>query len=292
MSIANQIKKETWFDSKAYPFKSHYLTVNGRAMHYVDEGQGPVLLMVHGTPVWSFLYRKMIQHFSKTHRCIVPDHLGFGLSEKSEAIDGSAPQLAQNLVEFIQQLKLKNITLIVHDFGGPIGLSYAIKHPENVQNIVLMNTWFWKTKDQEAAQKVDKILHSRLGKFLYLRLNFSPKFLIPKSFFDKTKLSKATHRHYTHLFRNKAERWGLLKIGYSLVGASDWYEAQWQQIDRIKDKPFLVLWGTKDAFISTQYLDIWKKTLTNATVKTYACGHFLQEEKPQELIQEMEHFLE
>lgn len=291
MSIANQLKKEPWFDTKAYPFKSNYVTINGRAMHYVDEGEGDVLLMVHGTPVWSFLYRKMIQHFSKTHRCIVPDHLGFGLSEKSEEMDGSAPQLAKNLEVFIHQLGLKDITLVVHDFGGPIGLSYAIHQPENVKKIVLMNTWFWKTKDQEAVQKIDKILHSRLGKFLYLRLNFSPKFLIPKSFYNKNKLSKATQQHYTQVFKRKADRWGLLQIGHSLLGASDWYEQQWQQIDKIKDKPFLVLWGTKDAFISPEYLAIWEQTLTNATVKTYECGHFLQEEKPVELIEEMGSFL-
>jgi haloalkane dehalogenase len=292
MSIANQLKKETWFDTKAYPFKSNYATINGRAMHYVDEGEGDILLMVHGTPAWSFLYRKMIQHFSKTHRCIVPDHLGFGLSEKSKDIDGSAPQLAKNLAEFIQQLGLKNITLMVHDFGGPIGLSYAINFPDNVKKIVLMNTWFWKTKDQEAVQKVDKILHSTLGKFLYLRLNFSPKFLLPKSFFNKKKLDKATHKHYTQVFKNKAARWGLLQIGYSLLGASDWYEKQWQQIDKIKDKPFLVLWGLKDEFIRSEYLDVWKASLTNATIKTYECGHFLQEEKPEELIEEISYFLD
>lgn len=291
MSIADQIKQETWFDSKAYPFKSNYASINGRAMHYVDEGEGDILLMIHGTPAWSFLYRKMIQHFSKTHRCIVPDHLGFGLSEKSKDIDSSAPQLAKNLSEFIQQLGLKNITLMVHDFGGPIGLSYAVNFPDNVQKIVLMNTWFWKTKDQEAVQKVDKILQSSLGKFLYLRLNFSPKFLLPKSFFNKKKLSKSTHQHYTHVFKNKAARWGLLQIGHSLLGASDWYEQQWQQLDQIKNKPFLVLWGIKDEFIRPEYLDIWKQSLTNAKIRTYECGHFLQEEKPTELVEEISSFL-
>lgn len=292
MSIASLLKKETWFDTKAYPFKSNYISINGRAMHYVDEGEGDILLMVHGTPAWSFLYRKMILEFSKTHRCIVPDHLGFGLSEKSKDIDSSAPQLAKNLKEFIQQLGLENITLVVHDFGGPIGLSYAVNQAKNVKKIILMNTWFWKTKDQEAVQKVDKILHSSLGKFLYLRLNFSPKFLLPKAFYNKENLSKSIHRHYTHIFKNKAERWGLLQIGQSLLGASDWYEQQWQQMDRIKDKPFLVLWGIKDEFIPPEYLEIWKKNLTNATIKTYECGHFLQEEKPKNLIEEMHRFLD
>lgn len=291
MSIASQLKKETWFDTKEYPFKNNYATINGRAMHYIDEGEGEILLMIHGTPAWSFLYRKMVQHFSKTHRCIVPDHLGFGLSEKSKDIDSSAPQLAKNLTAFIQQLGLKNITLIVHDFGGPIGLSYAIHQPDNVKKIILMNTWFWKTKDQEAVQKVDKILHSRLGKFMYLRLNFSPKFLLPKAFYNKTKLPKSIHQHYTKVFRNKAERWGLLQIGHSLLGASDWYEQQWQQIDQIKGKPFLVLWGTKDEFIRPEYLATWRQTLTNASIKTYECGHFLQEEKPEELITEINRFL-
>lgn len=291
MSIATTVKQQAWFSTKDYPFKSNYIQIQGKAMHYVDEGQGEVILMVHGTPVWSFVYRKMIQHFAKTHRCIAPDHLGFGLSEKSEDINASAPQLAYNLEEFIHKLGLKNITLIVHDFGGPIGLYYALQHAPNVKKIVLMNTWFWKTKDLPDAQKIDKILHSRLGKFLYLYLNFSPKFLIPKAFHNQKALTKKIHQHYIKVFPSKKERKGLLQIGQSIIGASDWYEEQWANIEAIQHKPFLVLWGMKDSFITPSYLEIWKQTLSNATFETYNCGHFVQEEQSLDIIHRIEAFI-
>lgn len=107
MSLADTLKQQPWFDTKEYPFKSNYITINGKMMHYIDEGEGDIILMVHGTPAWSFLYRNLVKELSKTHRCIVPDHLGFGLSEKSKEINSSAPQLAANLEVFINQLGLK-----------------------------------------------------------------------------------------------------------------------------------------------------------------------------------------
>ena len=179
----------------------------------------------------------------------------------------------------------------MHDFGGTIGLPYAIKYPEKVTKMVLFNTWLWATKQDEGALKVDKILHSGMGKFLYLNLNFSPRFLLKKAFYNAKKLSKTVHQHYRKPFPNKASRYGLLKIGQALVGSSDWYESQWQQIDRIKDKPILLLWGTKDEFIKEAYLEKWKSTLTNATVKTYEAGHFVQEEAFEESCAEIARFL-
>lgn len=289
---ANKLRQQKWFDNEEYPFKSHYMTINGHQMHYIDEGKGTPIVMVHGTPTWSFLYRNFVKQLSTQYRCIVPDHLGFGLSEKAPSMDCSAPQLAKNLEAFIQQLQLKEVILIIHDFGGPIGLHYAIKHASNVQKIVLMNTWCWATKDNPAAQQIDKILHSSLGRFLYLWLNFSPKFLLKKAFTNPKQLSKNIHQHYTKVFPRKNDRHGLLKIGQSLVGASDWYQQQWEQIPHIQDKPFLVLWGMQDTFIKPTYLERWKATLTNATIQNIDAGHFIQEEHFTSSISLIESFIE
>lgn len=289
--MGNSTSKNAWVNTDLYPFESQHLALEAGKMHYIDEGKGDVMLFVHGTPAWSFLYRDFIKEFSNTHRCIAIDHLGFGLSDKPQNFAGRPEDHSQNLSEFVQKMNLDNITLVVHDFGGPIGLSFAIAHPEKVKQVVMFNTWLWATNTEKDALKVDRILHSTLGKFLYLNSNFSPKVLFKQAFHNKKKLDKTVHKQYTQPFPDKASRQGLLKIGQALVGSSNWYAHQWQQIDKISHKPFLVLWGAKDKFIRPAYLERWKEKLSNAQTVTYECGHFVQEEETQASIIEMRRFI-
>ncbi|OJJ15264.1 alpha/beta hydrolase [marine bacterium AO1-C] len=278
------MKNQDWIQPTLYPFRHRYMQLRQGQMHYIDEGQGETIVFVHGTPTWSFLYRDFIKSLSTQYRCIAIDHLGFGLSDKPKNFVGTPQAHSQNLEEFIDRLGLENVTLVVHDFGGPIGLSWAIAHPEKVKRIVLFNTWLWETKTDKDAQKIDKLLHGWLGNYLYLNTNFSPKVLLKQAFFDKKKLNKSVHRHYLKPFPNKASRYGLLKIGQSLVGSSDWYQQQFEQIDQIKDRPLLILWGMQDKFIRPTYLQKWVKALPQAKVVELQAGHFVQEEAPQAAI--------
>ncbi len=280
--MANLAKVEKWLDRQEYPFKSHFLPLKEGKIHYIDEGSGEVILFVHGTPTWSFVYRNYIKQLSKKYRCIAIDHLGFGLSDKPKDFLGTPEQHSENLQHLIDTLQLKDITMVVHDFGGPIGLSCAIAQAQNIKRIVLFNTWLWETKDDQDAQKINKILHSRLGNFIYLYTNFSPKVLLKKAFYNAKLLSKKIHRHYCKPFPNKNSRYGLLKIGKSLIGSSDWYQKQWEKMDLIADKPVLVLWGLKDDFIKENNLDKWAGKLKNKTIHTFEAGHFVQEEKLEE----------
>lgn len=288
----NQIgRSQKWLDTTAYPFKNNYISLSSGQMHYVDEGEGEIILFVHGTPTWSFLYRGFISELSKKYRCIAIDHVGFGLSEKPENFTGTPEAHSKNLTEFIKALDLENITLVVHDFGGPIGLSSAIQNNERIKQVVLFNTWLWETKTNPDAMKVDKVLQSRLGQFLYLQMNFSPNVLLKKGFDDKKKLTSQIHKQYKGPFPNKSSRWSLLNLGKSLVGSSDWYQEQWIHMDKIDQKPWLILWGTKDTFITMEYLQKWSQRVPNAKVVTFECGHFVQEEKMTEAIQEIEIFM-
>jgi haloalkane dehalogenase len=289
--MQHNVNAQNWLDTTEYPFRSNYLETKHGKIHYIDEGQGDIILFVHGTPTWSFLYRNYVKELSKTHRCIAIDHLGFGLSDKPTDFNGTPVAHSKNLELLIDSLQLEKFTLVVHDFGGPIGLSYAIAHPDKISNIVLFNTWLWSTKEDKDAQKIDKILHSRLGNFIYLNTNFSPKVLFKKAFYNSKKLSKQIHTQYTKPFPNKSSRYGLLNIGKSLIGSSDWYDLQWSQIDSIKDKPFLILWGEKDEFIKKENLNKWTSKLTNETTHTFEAGHFVQEEKFEESIKAIKEWL-
>lgn len=285
------VNAQSWLDTNLYPFESNYIQLQNGRMHYLDEGRGEVILFVHGTPTWSFLYRHFIEVFSKTHRCIAIDHLGFGLSEKPLDFEGSAQAHSENLTEFIDKLELEQVTLVVHDFGGPIALGWANEHPEKVKQIVLFNSWLWKTAGDPEAQKADRLIRSSLGRFLYLYLNISPRLLLKKGFADKSRLSPKLHRHYLKPFPDKHSRLGLYRIAKSLVGSSDWYRQQWDHLASLEEKPWLILWGMKDDFLKPSYLEKWQYRLPHATVKTLDCGHFVQEEATSDALMAMKRFL-
>jgi len=287
----SRLNAKNWLDDSLYPFESKYVRLEEGNIHYVDEGSGDIIVFVHGTPTWSFLYRNIIKGLSSDYRCIAMDHLGFGLSDKPKLFSGAPQDHAKNLSEFFRKLNLKDITLVVHDFGGPIGLAAGIDNQTRIKKIVLMNSFLWATKNDENANKIDKIVNSWLGKFLYLNMNFSPKVLLKKVFADKNNLSKKVHNHYIKPFPNRQSRIPLLNIAKALVGSSDWYHSQWQQIHKLADKKWLILWGMKDKFITTKYLDKWKDRLQDVETKEFDCGHFVQEEKTRESILEIDSFM-
>ena len=289
MNLSTDAK--TYLDTYSYPFESKFIELESGKMHYVDQGKGEVILFVHGTPTWSFLYRKHLESLSKNYRCIAFDHLGFGLSEKPENFDGTPESHAKNMMAFIDSLQLNQITLVVHDFGGPIGIGAALQRSGKIKRMVLFNTWLWATKDNPKAQKANKMLRSGLSKFLYLNMNFSPKILLKKGFYDRKNLPKKIHKQYLFPFPNKSSRAPLLKIGQSLVGSSDWFQVQWEKLDLLDSLPFLILWGTKDEFITMDYLEKWEKRLPRAKIKTFECGHFIQEEKTEPTINEIKKFM-
>lgn len=282
---------QSWLDTNLYPFESRYVDLKAGSMHYVDEGSGEVILFVHGTPTWSFLYRDFVRELSSDYRCIAIDHLGFGLSSKPDTFPGTPEWHAENLSEFIQKLDLRNITLVVHDFGGPIGLAAGIKNSGRVKRVVLFNSWLWATKDNPDVQKIDKTVNRWLGKFLYLNLNISPKVLLRKGFSDKKNLTKAVHRHYINPFTDKDSRYSLLYLARALKGSSDWYTEQWQQIEKLSDKDWLILWGMEDEFFPPEYIQRWKSKLPAAHIKKLACGHFVQEEETREAIRMVSNFM-
>lgn len=260
-------------------------------MHYVDEGAGEVILFIHGTPTWSFLYRDYVRELSQNHRCIAIDHLGFGLSGLPGNDLGRPEDHAVNLSEFIVKLNLTAITLVVHDFGGPIGLSAGIAHADRIKQIVLFNTWLWATNQEKSVQKIDQTVNSWLGRVLYLSLNLSPKVLLKQGFSDKKKLSKHVHKHYVKPFPSKESRWPLLRIAQALAGSSDWYKHLWDQLDKLEGKKWLILWGTKDKFLKTNYLQKWRDRLPDSACKEFDCGHFVQEECTKESIAEIAQFM-
>ena len=291
MITKQMVNTPDWIEDYLYPFDSNIMELSAGKMHYIDEGKGETLLFVHGTPTWSFVYRKLIKELATDYRCIAIDHLGFGLSEKVDGFSGKPEDHSANLAEFIQRMNLRNITLVVHDFGGPIGLGAALQMPDRVNKVVLMNSWLWATKEDPAAQKVDKIVNQWLGKFMYLSMNFSAKVLLKQAFSNKSLLTKEVHQHYLNPFPDKASRRPLLQLAQALVGSSDWYQTQWENLHQLADREWLILWGMKDPFLGATYLERWRNRLPFAKISELDSGHFVQEEQAEEVISAIREFL-
>lgn len=282
---------EQWLDVNEYPFVPHYFDIDGYKLHYIDEGQGETIVFVHGTPSWSFDFRHVIKAFRQSFRCIAIDHVGFGLSDKPEVYDYSTLNHSRTLEKFILDKQLSNITLVVHDFGGPIGLHFAIKHPNRIKRIVILNSWLWSSKNDPDFIKISKILRSPLLPFLYRQLNFSPRFILPKSFGDK-KISGKILKQYTKPFANSMQRNGALAFARSLLHDQDWFDELWSMKQSISFKPTLFIWGLKDPVIKPHNLDKFRTGFTNVqTVTLETSGHFPQEEEPVEVIEAIRSFL-
>jgi haloalkane dehalogenase len=269
-----------WINASEYPFQPHYLELEAGRMHYVDEGQGDPVLMVHGTPTWSFLYRHLIKGLSSHYRVIAPDNLGFGLSDKPSGWSYRPQDHARNLTCLIEKLDLKGINLVVHDFGGPIGLSCAIEHPENVRRIVIFNTFLWSLRGDPAFERPSRMFNNAFGRFVYEQLNFSPEIMVRTAWGDKKKLTREIHRHYTRALPTSADRQGTWVFVQELLGSSDWYESLWDRRENIRAKPALILWGMKDIAFKEKELARMESLFTDVrTVRFPAAGHFLQDEE-------------
>ena len=281
----------SWLDQKEYPFNSNYFNVNGHQMHYIDEGQGETILFIHGTPSWSFDFRNVIKSLSKNYRCIAIDHVGFGLSDKPEFYDYSTQNHSWTLEKFVLDLGLKNINLVLHDFGGPIGLDFAIRNSQLIKRITVLNSWLWSSEGDPKYLKLKRILKSPLLPFLYKYLNFSAKYILPSSFGD-SKLSTKMKAQFTRPFENRKQRNGTLAFAHSLLNDQEWFEQLWNKRPSISQIPILFVWGMKDPVLSNLCLEKFSEGFPNSkTVEIETAGHFPQEEQPQQVADAIRHFL-
>ncbi|PKV75616.1 alpha/beta fold hydrolase [Pontibacter ramchanderi] len=285
------MKSPRWLDRILYPFAHQVVQLQTGSMHYVDEGQGEPIVFVHGTPTWSFVWRQQIKALSRTHRCIAPDHLGFGLSDKPLNFAYTPEAHAHNLEQFIEHLQLKDITLVVHDFGGPIGLNYALKHPENIKRLIILNTWMWSLEDESQMMKISGFLNSIVGRFLYLNLGFSARLLLPKGYHQKRHLSKDVHQHYLKPLNNSRSRIGTWRFAIALKESGPWFASLWNQRENLRAIPKLILWGEKDKLLPSHLLERWVQAFPEAQVKRFDAGHFVQEEKGGEVADAIKEFI-
>ncbi|HZI24946.1 MAG TPA: alpha/beta fold hydrolase [Chryseolinea sp.] len=282
---------QDWINKELYPFQSHFLTIDNNQLHYIDEGAGTPLLFVHGTPEWSFGYRDVIKQLRRSFRCVAIDLLGFGLSDKPNGTDYTCAGHSRRLTKFIEHLDLKNFSVVANDFGGSISLRYVLDHPNNVHKIVLFNTWMRSLKNDKHYSGPAKILNSWLGRFLYLYMNTPVNTIMPAAYGDKRKLSPEIHRHYKAALP-RGKRIAAYAFALELSNANEWWQNLWERLHTLSPNKFLFFWGMKDKFIQPYELENWKSRLPGIRCIMFEdAGHFVQEEKPDEMSKAIEEFI-
>lgn len=289
MSLSNQnYPNRPWLDRNEYPFESNFINVPAGKMHYLDLGEGDPIVMVHGNPGWSFEFRNIVKEMFKTNRCIVPDHIGFGLSDKPYEWDYLPQDHASNLEKLLNSLELENITLVVNDWGGPIGLSYALKYPEKIKKIIVMNSWMWSVENEQHYQQFSNFMGGTIGKFLTKNFNFFGKVVLKGVLGNEKSLPKNIHKHFYKHMETREDRKGCYTFPKQIIAASRWLNSLWEQREKIKDTPMTIIWGMKDRAFREIELKQWKSYWKNAKViELDEIGHFPQEEAPNTLIHEL-----
>jgi len=284
-----------------YPFKSHYLTLSdGKRMHYVDEGpeDGEVIVFVHGYPTWSFLYRAFLVYYAaQGYRTIALDLIGFGLSDKpANRRYHTFKRHVYNLIECVDALGLQDITLVMEDWGGPIGLGYAVRHEQNVRRLVIMNSWlFHDTYPGRLRPLLRLLARPVIGEVLLGVLGLSISLGIQRG--TSRRMSSTVLLGYRAPFREARSRTALYQFPRLLHGPPNTPSLQLMrelelELEVLHTTPTLILWGKEDPFFSVEQSQLWKKKLPRARGPIAVPGaHFLPEDNPEALMQELDAFL-
>ena len=284
-----------------YPFQGKLLDVEGLGYHYLDEGHGDPVVMVHGNPSWSFYYRTLVQNLRGGYRTIVPDHIGCGLSDKpgDDRYSYTLRRRVLDLTRLLDSLALEQkITLVLHDWGGMIGMAYAAAHPERIGRIVLLNTAAFHLP---AGKKVPLALtfmrSSRLGALMVRGMNGMSRgaSLIGCK---RHPMSGAVRDAYAAPYDSWAHRIATLRFvqDIPLTPADPSYadvSAVQEALPLFRTTPTLICWGEKDFVFDREVLGIWRATWPDAEVLALAdCGHYVLEDAPEEVIPRIRRFLD
>jgi pimeloyl-ACP methyl ester carboxylesterase len=280
----------TW--KALYPFKANRLDLGGYAMNYVDEGKGETVLMVHGNPTWSFYFREVVKALSPGFRCIVPDHIGMGLSDRPD--DAHYHYTLKSRVDDLDRLMEKvapagPVTLIVHDWGGMIGMSWAVRHPERIKAIVALNTSCFRLPPEKRFPPGLTVMRGNLTGIPLRAFGFIRRIVL-NSCTNKVKLSKEAMAGYLEPYDGWTKSRAVHRFVQDIpLGSGD---SAWSTVTetegklaKLKDVPMLLTWGMKDWVFDEAFLNGWIKRFPKAKVHRFPdSGHFLLEDSSDEVV--------
>ena len=290
----------TTVEPSLYPFASHYLDFDGLKLHYLDEGQGVPIVMVHGNPTWSFYFRNLVLALRDDYRVIAPDHIGCGLSDKpsAERYDFSLRRRVDDLERLLDHLDVREkITLVLHDWGGMIGMAYATRHPERVSRFIAMNTAaFHLPRGKRFPWALWLGRNTRLGAWLILQHNAFCR-TAARIGTKRRALPESVRQAYLAPYDSREHRLAVLRFvqtiplrpadaGYEIVTEVE------RNLHRFRDRPMLICWGMKDFVFDRHFLAGWERRFPEAEVIRFTDGgHYVLEDAAEEIIENVKRLL-
>ncbi len=282
-----------------YPFESHELSILGERMHYLDEGQGPVLLCLHGNPTWSFYWREVVKAFRDRYRVVVPDHIGCGLSSKPSLrqYSHSLGRRASDIHALVEELDLQQITLVAHDWGGAIGMGAAALAPERYSRFVLLNTAAFRSMRCPLRIRACRI--PLLGRLAVQGLNLFSRAAVRSAMHRPERLSAAARAGLLAPYDTWANRTAVygfvrdipMKPSHRSYGVLK--EIEEQGLGQFRHHPVCLIWGMRDWCFPPAFLDRFLDSFPKAEVhRLEDAGHYVVEEAPQQVIESIDAFLE
>lgn len=276
-------RRPDWLPERLFPFQSRFADIGETRLHYVDEGSGPTLLLLHGNPTYSFLYRQIIEGLRDRFRCIAIDHPGFGLSTAPPDYRFTPAEHAEVLTRFIEQLDLREITMMVQDWGGPIGFAVATRHPDRFAAFVIGNTWAWPKSDT-GTQLFSRTLGGPLGRYLITRRNFFVERIIPFGV-RRAKLAPEVMAAYRGPFPTPESRWPVYVFPREILASRPFLAEIESGLPALADRKALLVWPTKDVAFRAAERRRWESIFPNHhTVLLEGAGHYIQEDSPAEIV--------
>ena len=264
--------------------------------HYLDEGRGETLLMLHGNPTWSFYYRNLILEFKKSYRCVVPDHMGMGKSDKPQFYPYKLSQHIDNLAALVCELSLKDITLVVHDWGGAIGMGFAIRYPKKVKRLILFNTAAFLSEKIPIRLSLCRI--PGLGSLAIRGFNAFALAATTMACKNRDRMKDEVKAGYLAPYNNYSNRIGNLRFvqdipmssvhpSYSLVKEIE------ENLGQFANLPVMIVWGEKDFVFNRHFLKKWTEIYPHAVVHRISdAGHYVVEDAYERIIPLMGSFLQ
>jgi haloalkane dehalogenase len=275
--------RPAWIPEDLYPFDDSYVELDGSRVHYVEAGSGPPLLLLHGNPTWSFLYREIIKGLAGSYRCIAVDLPGFGLSRAAPGFAFTPAEHARTIDQLILQLDLTGVTMMVQDWGGPIGFAAAVRHPERFAAFVIGNTWAWPKADV-GTQLFSRLLGGPLGGYLILRRNFFIENILANNV-KLRKLSGPEMDAYRGPFPTAESRRPMHIFPHEILASRPFLAEIERGLPAVADRPALLVWPTKDIAFGEPERRRWEAIFPDhRTVLLEGAGHYIQEAAPEKII--------